>query len=189
MVAGCLVGIASWRWPRLVGTLGRGAAFVATSIPVIVILFWAHYPLQMLLDAVVDPFFTTAGTLSLLNVVLCGDIIRQALEDFPTQYIQAGRACGMSSKAIVAEIQLPIVFRHVIPPILSTQVTMLQWTLFASFISVDEVFRVAQQVNAQLYRPVEVYSALAVVMLLVCAPLHVLSNVLRRRYTRDYSEK
>jgi ABC-type amino acid transport system permease subunit len=66
---------------------------------------------------------------------------------------------------------------------------MLQATLFASLISVDEIFRVAQQVNSLIYKPVEIYSMLALLFIAICVPLHLLANYLRQKYTRDYSER
>ena len=66
---------------------------------------------------------------------------------------------------------------------------MLQCSLFASLISVDEIFRVAQRINATIYRPVEIYSALALLFLAVCLPLNGLALWLRMRFTRDLSEK
>ncbi len=69
------------------------------------------------------------------------------------------------------------------------QVNMLHMTLFASLISVEEVFRVAQRVNALEYRPVEIYSALGLFFLLLSLPLTGLAIILREKYGRDISEK
>jgi ABC-type amino acid transport system permease subunit len=69
------------------------------------------------------------------------------------------------------------------------QITMLQATLFASLISVDEIFRVAQQVNSLVYKPVEIYSMLAVLFIAICAPLHLLANFLKNKFTRNLSER
>jgi ABC-type amino acid transport system permease subunit len=67
-------------------------------------------------------------------------------------------------------------------------VTILQATLFASLISVDEIFRVAQRINAIVYRPIEIYTALAGFFLLICLPLNGLAYFLEARFTRDLSE-
>ena len=66
---------------------------------------------------------------------------------------------------------------------------MLQATLFASLISVDEIFRVAQRINAVEYKPVEVYTALALFFLLVCLPLNGVALLLRHRFGHDLSER
>ena len=62
-------------------------------------------------------------------------------------------------------------------------------SLFGSLISVEEIFRISQQINSQLYRPVEIYSALAILFVAVSLPLNMLANYLRNKYTRDLSEE
>jgi ABC-type amino acid transport system permease subunit len=86
-------------------------------------------------------------------------------------------------------IQLPLILRQVIPALLPLQVVMLHTTLFASLISVEEIFRVAQRINAQIYRPVEIYTALGIFFLGVCLPVNGVALWLKRRFTRDLSER
>lgn len=66
---------------------------------------------------------------------------------------------------------------------------MLHTTLFASLISVEEIFRVAQRINAKIYKPVEIYTALGVFFLLVCLPLNGFALGLKKRYGRNLSER
>ena len=72
---------------------------------------------------------------------------------------------------------------------MTQQVVMLHATLFASLISVEEIFRVAQRINSSIYRPVEIYTALACFFLLVCLPINLLAVHLKNTYTRDMSER
>ena len=115
--------------------------------------------------------------------------VRQAIVDFPRQYLLAGRVCGMKTSQIVRYIQLPILFRQLLPTLLILQVGMLHASLFASLISVEEIFRVAQRINSTIYRPIELYTALAMFFLLVCLPINLLAAYLKQRYTRDFSER
>ena len=55
--------------------------------------------------------------------------------------------------------------------------------------TVDEIFRIAQRINSEVYKPVQIYSALALLFLAVCLPMHGVAMLLRRRYTRDLSEQ
>ena len=52
----------------------------------------------------------------------------------------------------------------------------------------DEIFRVAQRINAVVYRPIEVYTALAVFFLMICLPLNGVAMYLEARFTRNLSE-
>jgi His/Glu/Gln/Arg/opine family amino acid ABC transporter permease subunit len=186
---GVLVGIAGFRWRVWAGWPSRAASFVLSGIPVLVLLFWLHYPVQYELGIIVDPFITSVVALSIINMFLVADIVRGVLNDFPEQYLQAARVTGLSSRETVLHIQLPIIWRQILPPLLSIQINMLQATLFASLISVDEIFRVAQRINSEIYRPVEIYTALGLFFLAICLPLHAISQILRARFTRNLSER
>jgi len=189
IVIGTALGFLGTKYPNEIGTPSKVLSFLLSGIPVLVLLFWLHYPLQEMLGIVVNPFITAAFALSVINIFAIAEIVRTALIEFPNQYIIAGRVCGLNNRTIFKKIQFPIVFRQIIPSILTTQVTMLQLTLFASLISVEEIFRVAQRINATIYKPVEIYSALAIFFLVICLPLNGLALYLKKKYTRNLSEK
>lgn len=189
IVAGVVIGAAGAKWKTIVGIPSRVASFVLSGVPILVLLFWMYYPLQYLMGVEIDPFPTAAATLAVVNTFLVADLVRGVLNDFPFQFLMAARACGLPERQTLWKIQLPIVFRQVLPNLLFIQVGMLQATLFASLISVNEIFREAQRINALVYRPVEIYTALAVFFLAVCLPLHGLAQWLKIRYTRNFSEQ
>jgi len=189
LMIGTLLGILAHQRPASIGIGLKTASFFLASIPTIILLFWAHYPLQELLGIVVDPIVTAATLLSLVNIVTIAQMVRTAMDDFPAQYRIAGTVCGMSSRAILRRIELPILARHLIPQFLTQQVNMLQMTLFASLISVEEIFRVAQHVNSIMYKPVEIYTTLALFFIVICLPLNVLAYGLKTKFTRNLSEK
>ena len=79
--------------------------------------------------------------------------------------------------------------RSLVPNLLSIAILLLQMTLFASFISVAEIFRVAQRINATEYQPIEIFTALTLFLLAVCVPVQLLGMRLRARYSRDLAER
>ena len=189
LTLGVLLGASGSKWLLAVGLPTKICSFLLSGVPIIVFLFWLHYPLQSLLGVVIDPFITAAVTLSLINVFAVADVIRSVLLEFPQQYLIAGRVCGMSATQILWHIQLPIVLRQSVPSLLMIQVNMLQATLFASLISVPEIFRVCQQINSQIYKPVEIYTALGILFLGICLPINGLAAWLKAKFTRDFSER
>jgi polar amino acid transport system permease protein len=179
-----LGGLLGW-----LGSLYRGwsavtrfGAFLFSSIPVLVLLFWVHYPLQASLSVVIPPFVSAACVLTVLNTAAVAEIVRNALETFDKEYINAAIVCGLSPGQIFRYVQIPIFLRQVLPSLLRTQVNVLHMTLFASLISVDEIFRIAQRINAETYKPVEIFTALAVLFLAVSVPLNALAALLERRF-------
>jgi ABC-type amino acid transport system permease subunit len=189
IVFGVTLGVVGANAPHSWGHFTRAMSFAFSAIPTLVVLFWLHYPAQAVFNVVIDPFYTASLTLSLVNIFGVGEMVRQAVADFPKQYIVAGRVCGLEQRDIVTKIQLPILFRQLIPSLMTQQVIMLHTTLFASLISVEEIFRVSQRINSTIYRPVEIYTALAVFFLAVCLPINVAAAYLKKRYTRDLSER
>jgi polar amino acid transport system permease protein len=188
LVIGTIFGILGAKYRRAVGIPTRLGSFILSGIPVLVYLFWAHYPMQALMGVVIDPFLTAAVVLSTINIFAISDLIRTHLIDFPEQYNIAAKVCGLSTTTTVFRIQIPIILRQVIPALLPQQVIMLHSTLFASLISVEEIFRVAQRVNSIEYKPIHIYTALALLFLFVCLPINGLAIWLRKRFTRNISE-
>ncbi|HYI64049.1 MAG TPA: ABC transporter permease subunit [Allosphingosinicella sp.] len=162
--------------------LVRSSAFFLASIPVIIFLFWVHYPLQTALQIVIPPFVSAALVLTILNVGFVAEIVRIALRNFDPDYVHAGIVCGLSAGQIFRRVQIPIFLRQVIPSLLRAQVAILHMTLFASLISVDEIFRMAQRINAETYKPIEIYTALAILFLAVSIPLNAVASRLERRF-------
>lgn len=189
LIFGVLFGALAHKQKESTGFFLKMFSFLLASTPVLVLLYWLHYPLQAMLGVVVVPFITAAFALSIINIVGVAQIVRDALDEFPEQYVIAGKVCGLTPKEIFSKIQFPIIFRQTIPQFLNLQVNMLQLTLFASLISVQELFRVAQQINSQIYKPIEIYTALAVFFIAICLPINLLAYWLKKKYTRNLSEK
>jgi His/Glu/Gln/Arg/opine family amino acid ABC transporter permease subunit len=189
LVIGGALGLSGAKFGRAIGWPSRFLSFLLSGVPVLVFLFWLHYPAQAMFNLVVNPFYTAALTLSIINIFAVADQVRGVLQDFPRQYLIAAKVTGLTRRQTIFRIQLPLVLRQIIPGLLLLQVTMMHTTLFASLISVEEIFRVAQRINAQVYRPVEIYTALGVFFLAVSLPINGFAFWLKKRFTRNLSEQ
>jgi ABC-type amino acid transport system permease subunit len=141
-----------------------------------------------MMQIVVDPFITSVVALTTIMMVIVSDMVKNALGEFPAQYILSAKACGLNSGQIIRKIQLPIIFRQLLPNLLFAMVTVLQASLFASMIGVNEIFRVAQQINSDIYKPVEIYTALAIFFIAICAALNLLAFWLKSKLKWSFSE-
>ena len=182
LLLGTFLGALGARYPRSAGRFSRAGSFLLTGIPVLVLLFWLHYPAQSMLGVQVEGFVTAAFALTLVNTFIVADTVQEALATFPRDYREAALVLGMKPNEILWFIELPLIFRRVTPSLLLSQVSMLQATLFASLISVDEVFRIAQRINAEVYRPIQIYTALAILFLLLCLPINGLALILEKKF-------
>jgi polar amino acid transport system permease protein len=177
---GALALSADW-FPRVIGWPATGLRHIAEAIPILVLLFWLHYPIQAAMGVTIDPFFTTASLLAFLNTLAVFSILRGAITGVPATLIEVARVCGVRRQRIFWRIKVPLALRSALGPITSAQVNILQLSIFGGLISVEELFRVSQRINAQIYRPIEVYTALALFFLAVCLPLNLLARQLGRK--------
>lgn len=140
----------------------RSVSVVLIGTPVLVLLFWTHYPLQRILGVVWDPFWTASLTLGTLNIVVVADAVLAGIRTIPRQYEIAATVSGLNRWACLRWVLIPLTLRAVAPNLLLIQIVMLHATLLSSLISVDETFRVAQRINAVEYQPIPIYTAVAV---------------------------
>ncbi|MDP2605454.1 MAG: ABC transporter permease subunit [Deltaproteobacteria bacterium] len=184
--------VLEWVCERFEGSLRRvvdGAAFCTSAIPALVILFWFHYPAQAMLGIVVPAFWTALAALMLINIFSVYRIVADAVRDFPKQFLATGLVCGLNRKQIVRYIQAPLLVRAALPRWIDQQVVILQTSLFASLISVEETFRVAQRINSVVYQPVVIYTSMALIFLLTAGSAMYYAKSLRNKFHRDFSER
>jgi len=187
ILLGVLLGALGARYKEA-GVFVKIFSFILGSIPLLVILFWFYYPFQTILGISISAFTTAVISLALINVAVIAELIRGVLEDFPKQYISVAQMSDLSPRQVFSRIQFPMIFRQILPSLLTTQVFILQATLFASLIAVPEILRVAQNINSVIYKPIEIYTSLAIFFILILAPLNYFAYVLRKQLTRDLSE-
>ncbi|MEL6361820.1 MAG: ABC transporter permease subunit [Pseudomonadota bacterium] len=186
---GLLLGVPfGWFRGQLVnrsGEAGVSLIFLALgSVPVLVYLFWFHFPVQEVLGVVWPPFITSALVLGIFNSFMVSDVVRSALAEFPKEYEDVARTNGLSYRTYLREIKGPLILISSLPAYLATQVAAMHTTLFASLISVEELFRQAQRINSVEYKPVEIYSVLILFYFAFSFPLMLASRFLERRFNK-----
>lgn len=158
-------------------------------IPVLVLLYWMYFPMQQALNINIDSFFLAMACFVIVNTILVANIIYEGIKNLPNQYIIAWKLCGLSESVILRKVKVPLIFKHVIWPILIVQITMLHTSIFASLINVDDIFRQIQRINAIIYKPIELYTILALFFVIISVPVYIFADNLKKKYTKDFSER
>jgi ABC-type amino acid transport system permease subunit len=187
LTVGCTVGVIAGSLDDISRLTVKAFSIVVGAIPLLVILFWFHYPVQSLLNLVVDPFYTTAFVLSVVNAVLVAEAVAETIHGLPSEWAASARVNGLSWRQTQYLILFPLALRQLVGPLLLIEVNMFQATIFGSLISVEELFRVVQRINSIEYDPVRTFSLLAVFFLLICAPIQLTATIWSRRFARDLS--
>lgn len=189
IIFGVILGYYSARFKVVVGIPVKMLSNGISAVPVIVFLFWLHYPFQYMLNISIDPFITSALTLTIINLLGISTLVRTAIVELPEQYIIAAKTLGIPNKIIFKKIQFPLIFRQIIPTLIILEVNILHTSLFSSFISVPDLFRQVQNITSIAQKPIEIYTGLGLFFLLICLPLNWLASFLKNKYTRNISER
>ena len=179
---GIVIGTIRALLPRFLKPVSMLLFAALSSVPILVYLLWFHYPVQAALGVVVDPFFTSALVLSVYNSLTVSELVKGSIESFPAHFREVAMVNGLRRGIFAREVMVPMLTQGFLPGYVSSQVGALHLTLFASLISVDELFRVAQRINSIEYRAVTVFSMLAIFYFVLSFPLLLLAKWLERHY-------
>lgn len=186
ILVGSLLGVLGFRYKPTFGLMNSLISTVVSGIPIIVLLYWLYFPMQQILRVDFDPFWIAVTALSLVNIFMVSNVVSDAVAQLPEEYRVSAVVSGLSQQTFIRRIQIPLVIRQVIGPVLSIQLAMLHNSIFASLINVDDIFRQIQRVNALEYKPIELYSALALFFIAISVPLTLLANRLKKKYSQSW---
>lgn len=183
IIMGILLGVLGFR-NRFVGVFNSSTSTVLSGVPVLVLLYWLYFPMQQIVNLDIEPFWIAVIAFSLLNIFMVSNVVSDSIAQLPDEYRVSAIVSGLSQQTFIRKIQVPLITRQVIGPVLSIQLAMLHNSIFASLINVDDIFRQIQRVNAMEYKPIELYSALAIFFIAISVPMTLLANSLKKRYSR-----
>jgi polar amino acid transport system permease protein len=168
----------------------RGLSLVAATYaelfrdtPVLVQLFWAYYVLPLLLGIRLSAFSAVVIGLSLNSAAFLAEVFRAGIQSVPRGQIEAARVLGLRPAHTLRRIVLPQAIRTVLPPIANDFVTLIKYSSLASTFAVGEITRKATELTAFTFRPMEIFTFVALIYFFICWPLSLSIRYAERRLT------
>jgi polar amino acid transport system permease protein len=152
------------------------------TTPALVQLIWIFYVLPILIHVSLSPITSGVIALSLNAGAFLAEIFRSGLESIPRGQHDAASVLGLSRPQTFVRIVLPQALRRVLPAIGNVFIGLIKDSSLLSVIAVSELTYEVQTHVARTFRPLELYTALAVVYFAVTYPLSLLTTALERRY-------
>ena len=137
------------------------------AIPLFVYLIWMFYGAAMLTGINVPAFTTAVICLSMTHSAFMAETYRAGIESVPKGHSEAGLSVGLSRFQVMRYIILPQAIRTVLPPIGNEFTIVFKSTTILGIIGVDELVRKAQFATTLSFRPFELYSAVAVLFIIM----------------------
>jgi len=181
MALGMFVALGRLSKSRLVSFASATYVELFRDTPVLVQLFWVYYVLPILLGIRIDAVSAAVLGLTLHSTAFLGEIYRAGIQTVPKGHAEAAKVLGLSRRDTFVRIILPQAFRNVLPPLVNNLVDLIKLSSLASVFAVAEITRRATELSASTFRPLEIFSFVALMYFLICWPLSLLIRVLERR--------
>lgn len=160
--------------------LATSYVVVLRTVPLLVLLLWIYYVTPLLLGVAFSPFTSAVLGLLLNGAAFYAENIRAGLDAVPNTQRESALALGMSSWQVTWRVVIPQAVRNILPNLLGQYITTIKLTSLASVVGVAELVNRGGSVIAASFRPLEVYTALAVLYLIVILPLDFVLGRLER---------
>jgi polar amino acid transport system permease protein len=152
------------------------------STPVLVQLVWLYYALPILTGLRMDNVVSIALGLGLHSAAYFAEIFRAGVNSIDKGQWDAARAIGMGYAKSMYRIILPQAVRRMIPPFINEFATLIKLTTLGSVLAVNELLHESDNLINSTYRPLEVYTFLAIVFAVLIYPFIYLSQRLERHW-------
>lgn len=135
------------------------------------------------------PFTAGIITFSLNTGAYASETIRAAISSVPEGQWEAGAAIGMTRLQVLWRIIIPQALRVALPPLSNSFISLVKDTSLAASITIMEMFAVSQQIAAENYQPLVMYSLVALVYAVFTTVLSYLQKYLEHVMNRQVNAK
>lgn len=181
LLIGILIGLLRTSQPLAGRVLGGIYVGFFRNIPFLVQLFWFFYAIPVITGVQAKPFFAAWISLSLYGGAYFGEIYRAGIQSVEKGQWEAARAIGLGYIGIMRDVVLPQAIRRMIPPLTTQAIELVKLTTVASTIAYFELLYAAKLVSDQELRPLEAYTAVAVILISLLLVLSFIAARVERR--------
>jgi polar amino acid transport system permease protein len=153
--------------------------------PLLVQIFIIYFALPALLGQRIDPFVAAVAACSINSGAYIAEIFRAGIQSIEIGQMRAGLSLGMNWNQTMRYIILPQAFKRIIPPLGNEFIAMLKDSSLVSVIGFEELTRSGQLIIAETYGSLEIWTAVALLYLIMTLTITQFVGVLERRYKKS----
>ncbi|MBC7579281.1 MAG: amino acid ABC transporter permease [Tardiphaga sp.] len=151
--------------------------------PLLVQIIWFYYALPVIIGINIPAHAAAISVLSLYGGAFYAEIVRGSIESIQRGQWDAARALGLRPWQVLRLVILPQALKPMLAPYVNQSVTQLKNTSLVSIIAVPDLVYNATLINADTYRPLEVYTIVALIYFAMLFP----ATYLARRFENGMS--
>ena len=175
-----LAGLDLSRW-RALRWIGVSFGEVIRNTPILVQLLWVYYVLPIVFGLRIDAVMALIIGLSIYQAAFISEVYRSGIQAVPKGHREAAQVLGLTPVQSFRRIVLPQAVRMTLPPLASNFVQLIKFSSLGAVISVNEITRRGMELSASTFRPLEIFTFIAVVYFFICWPLAMAIRYWERR--------
>ncbi|CAM5781398.1 Glutamine transport system permease protein GlnP [Castellaniella caeni] len=160
-----------WRFaawiPVTLSVLAQVYVLLMRGTPIVVQVMFIYFALPLIINLRIDGFTAATFTLMINSGAYIAEIVRAGLQSVPKGLQEAGQAMGLPFYKILAFIIGPVALRRMIPTMGNQCIISLKDSSLFIVIGVAELTRQGQEIIAGNFRAVEIWSAVAIIYLIM----------------------
>ncbi|MEB7891639.1 glutamine ABC transporter permease GlnP [Hafnia alvei] len=189
LLGGLVIGLVAGFARAYGGWLSNHIALVFIELirgtPIVVQVMFIYFALPMMLQAFmqvrIDPLTAAVVTIMINSGAYIAEITRGAVLSIHNGFREAGLALGLSKRDTLRYVIMPLALRRMLPPLGNQWIVSIKDTSLFIVIGVAELTRQGQEIIAGNFRAMEIWSAVAVIYLIITLALSYVLRRLERR--------
>jgi polar amino acid transport system permease protein len=181
MAGGLLLASLDMSKYRALRFTGLGFGEIIRNTPILVQLLWVYYVLPIVFGFQIEALPAAIIGLSVYSSAFISEVYRAGIQAVPQGHREAAQVLGLSPLQSFFHIVLPQAIRLTLPPLAANFVQLIKYSSLASVISVSEITRRGMELSATAFRPLEIFTFIAVVYFIICWPLAMAIRFWERR--------
>ncbi|TKA94878.1 amino acid ABC transporter permease [Cereibacter changlensis] len=181
MLGGLLIATLDMSRFRPLRWLGLGVGEIIRNTPILVQLLWVYYVLPIVFGINLSAYAALLIGLSVYSSAFISESYRAGIQAVPKGQIEAAHVVGLSNVQTFFRIILPQAIRMTLPALAANFVQLIKYSSLGSVISVPEITRRGMELSSSTFRPLEIFTFIAVVYFCICWPLAMAIRLWERR--------
>lgn len=132
-----------------------------------------------------NPLVIGTVSLAFFSGAYITEMVRAGIESIDRGQVEAAMSTGLNSRQAMQYVIFPQALRRIVPPITGQFVSLIKDSSLLSVISVRELTKASEVINATTYKTFEAYLPLALFYLLITYPLSYMTRRLEKSMKRD----
>ena len=182
VIFGLIIALIKGSKNTILSSIGYIFTELARNTPALVGIMWFTYVFPQLFSIKIPVFWTAWMALTFQTSGYMAEVFRAGIEAIGKEQRYAAKSVGLTFYQEMKLVILPQAIRIMIPDILNQFVVVFKTSTLVSVVAVRDLMYQAHRLSSQLYQPVEIYTSVAIIYILIIFILSILVNIIQKKY-------